>query len=191
MKLIRPTNNPITGPYTQTHKGYDFAGLNLPDEVRAGMDGLVVETSNLYNTSWINTGVLTTRDYGNYIKVKHDDGTIELHAHLKKDSMLTIGTRVKAGQIIARIGNTGNSSGPHVHSEFRTAQNVNTEVEFINALTPPMENVEQLKQKIKDLEATELRLKKEKDDLRVDYEGKLKNQKQLFINQAIDKLKTL
>lgn len=200
MKVQRPTNNSITGNYTSTHRAYDFAGLNLPDEVRAGMDGTVVETTNLYNTNWINTGVLTIRDYGNYIKVKHDDGTIELHCHLKKDSMLMIGTRVKAGQIIARIGNTGNSTGPHLHSEFRTAQNVNTPVEFVTSTLDPLteclnqhlvlvKKTEEQDKKIKELEATEKRLKEEKDLLRVEYEGKLKVERDRFATQRVTLLK--
>lgn len=131
MQVIRPTNNPITGKYSTNHRGYDFAGLNLPDELRAGKDGTVIQVVNKYDKNWTATKPLTTEDYGNYILIKHTDGTYELHAHLKKDSMLPVGTKVKAGQLIARIGNTGNSSGPHVHSEFRNAQNQNIEVEFI------------------------------------------------------------
>lgn len=136
MKVFRPTNNPLTRGYSASHRAYDFAGRDLPDEVKAALDGLVVETVNLYNTNWINNGTLTTKDYGNYIIVRHDDGSRELHAHLRKDSMLPINTRVKQGQIIARIGNTGNSTGPHLHSEFRDSSNTNIEVEFITNLPP-------------------------------------------------------
>lgn len=134
MKVIRPSNNKITGGYTATHPAYDFAGLNLPDEILAGQDGIVIQSVNLYTNSWINTGKLTTRDYGNFIMIKHTDGTYELHAHLKKDSMFNVGAHVKAGKLIARIGNTGNSSGAHVHSEYRDANNKNIEVEFLNEL---------------------------------------------------------
>lgn len=131
MKIFRPSENPITQSYSATHRGYDFGGNNLPDAVRASQDGVIVERVDSYNTNWRNTGALTTRDYGNYIKVRHTDGTHELHAHLRQGSALLINTRVKAGQIIARIGNTGNSTGPHLHYEFRNSSNQVIPVEFI------------------------------------------------------------
>lgn len=130
MKVYLPTDNRLTRGYKTGHRGYDFAGLNLPDNVRAGKDGEIIERVNRYVNNWINTGTLTTRDYGNYIKVKHTDGTYELHAHLRKDSSFVTGTKVQAGQTIARIGNTGNSTGPHLHSEYRNADNKNIQVEF-------------------------------------------------------------
>lgn len=141
MKVYPPSDNPITQGYSDIHRAYDFAGLNLPDEVRAGQDGTVVASVNLYNTNWKATGALTTRDYGNYIMVRHTDSSVELHAHLRQNSLLPNGSKVTAGQIIARIGNTGNSSGPHLHSEFRTSQNVNVPIEFVKSSpTPPMQD---------------------------------------------------
>ena len=137
MKVVRPTNNIQTQGYSANHRGYDHAGLNLPDEVKAGQDGVIIERVDIYNSSWINNGTLTTKDYGNYIKIRHADGSFELHAHLKQGSSLNIGTQVKAGQIVARIGNTGNSTGPHLHSEYRNSENVNISVEFINAPNLP------------------------------------------------------
>lgn len=136
MKVIRPTNNALSRGYSSTHKGYDFRGLNLPDEVRAGMGGEIIERVDLYTTNWTNNGTLTTKDYGNYIKIKHTDGTFELHAHLKVGSSLLVGTKVIAGQVVARIGNTGNSTGPHLHSEYRDTNNKNVEVEFIDFVEP-------------------------------------------------------
>ena len=130
MRAHRPSYNPITQGYSSTHKGYDFSGLNKPDEVRAGKDGKIFQRIDEFDSNWTNTGVLTTRDYGNFIKIKHNDGTFELHAHLKKGSSLNEGTEVKAGQTVARIGNTGNSTGPHLHSEYRNASNINEPAEF-------------------------------------------------------------
>ena len=136
MRVFRPTDNPITQGYSSGHKGYDFSGLNRPDEVRAGMDGEIIERVDLYTTNWSSTPPLTTKDYGNYIKVKHTDGTFALFAHLRKGSSFIVGTKVKAGQTIARIGNTGNSSGLHLHAEYRNASNVNESVEFYTSDTP-------------------------------------------------------
>ena len=137
MRIYRPTDNPLTQDYSTAHKGYDFAGLNRPDAVYCGRDGEIIERVDEFTTNWTTTGKLTTRDYGNYIKVRHADGSFELHAHLKKGSSFVVGTKVKAGQVIARIGNTGNSTGPHLHSEYRNASNVNVTVEFYTNPTPP------------------------------------------------------
>ena len=141
MRVVRPTRNPQTQGYSAAHRAYDHAGLNLPDEVRAGDDGEILARVDLFNTNWTNTGTLTTRDYGNYIIIRHVGGTFELHAHLKLGSSLVTGTKVKAGQVVARIGNTGNSTGPHLHSEYRSSANANVTVEFIDAPTveQPME----------------------------------------------------
>lgn len=132
MTVHRPSDNPITQGYTTAHRGYDLAGLNRPDEVRAGKDGAIIERVDAYTSNWRTIGRLTTRDYGNYIKVKHTDGSFSLYCHLRKGSSYIVGTQVKAGQVIARIGNTGNSTGPHLHVEYRTSANVNTPVTFAN-----------------------------------------------------------
>src|SRR3990167_8786794 len=142
MKVIRPSDNPISRGYIQGHHAYDFRGLNLPDEVICGMDGKIIQRVDEYNTNWSNTGTLTTKDYGNYVKIQHTDGSFELHAHLRKGSSLNLNTQVKAGQVVARIGNTGNSTGPHLHSEYRNSSNINIEVEFIKE--EPMQDDEML-----------------------------------------------
>ncbi len=61
-------------------------------------------------------------DKANHVRILHDDGTMALYAHLDLASVsVRPGARVRAGQQIARSGNTGFSSGPHLH--FAVQQN--------------------------------------------------------------------
>lgn len=56
--------------------------------------------------------------YGNTVMILHDDGKVSLYAH---NSRITVssGQRVSKGQVIAKIGSTGRSTGPHLHFEIR------------------------------------------------------------------------
>jgi murein DD-endopeptidase MepM/ murein hydrolase activator NlpD len=60
--------------------------------------------------------------YGNYVIISHPNGTQTLYAHTQKN-FVSVGDSVEQGQLIARVGNTGNSTGPHVHFEIRGAKN--------------------------------------------------------------------
>lgn len=129
MAVYRPSKNRITGNYNDKHRAYDFSGG--PDSnCYADNDLVVIQAVDRYVNSWRNTGKLTTRDYGNYIKCRHTSGSFSLYAHLKNGSVPKVGKRFKKGQVIATIGNTGNSTGPHLHYEFRNSNNINQPVTF-------------------------------------------------------------
>jgi murein DD-endopeptidase MepM/ murein hydrolase activator NlpD len=71
--------------------------------------------------------------YGNAIVIKHGNGTYSQYAHLSKINV-KIGQIVKTGQSIAKSGNTGNSSGPHLHFEIRTTPNYGSAVDPVSFL---------------------------------------------------------
>jgi hypothetical protein len=122
MSFIRPINDStpkVTNPFSSTHKGTDY-GYNVGEPVYASESGEIIASVNNYTTSWITSGALTTKDYGNYIKIRHQNNYTTLYAHLRHDSLLFgVGQQVEKGQKIAEVGNTGNSSGPHLHWEIR------------------------------------------------------------------------
>ena len=50
--------------------------------------------------------------------IQHDDGKVSLYAH-NSSLVVSKGDRVQKGQVVTRIGSTGNSTGPHLHFEIR------------------------------------------------------------------------
>lgn len=82
------------------HKGIDIAAV-------VGSDVLAA-----------NSGTVTAAGYnnlsGNYIRVRGADGTETFYGHLS-ERLRTVGDVVAAGEVIAKSGNTGNSTGPHLH----------------------------------------------------------------------------
>jgi murein DD-endopeptidase MepM/ murein hydrolase activator NlpD len=96
--------HPISG-YNKLHKGADFAAPTGTPIFAAGNG--VVEFAGR------NGG------YGNYVRIRHDNTYKTAYAHLngfKKG--IYGGVRVKQGDVIAFIGSTGNSTGPHLHYEI-------------------------------------------------------------------------
>jgi murein DD-endopeptidase MepM/ murein hydrolase activator NlpD len=56
--------------------------------------------------------------YGNAVILRHDQKTTTLYAH-NRELRASLGDRVEAGQVIATLGSTGHSTGPHLHFEVR------------------------------------------------------------------------
>ena len=50
--------------------------------------------------------------------IQHDDGKVTLYGHNSKLAV-SVGQRVEKGQVVSKIGSTGNSTGPHLHFEVR------------------------------------------------------------------------
>ncbi|MFV2118921.1 M23 family metallopeptidase [Streptomyces sp. Act-28] len=104
--------------WTQKHSGQDFA-VPTGTPVKAIHGGTVVKAGP--------NGGGDGPAYGNAIVIKHANGTYSQYAHLSKINVKP-GSKVKTGQLIARSGNTGNSSGPHLHFEIRTTPNYGSAV---------------------------------------------------------------
>lgn len=105
--LIWPTNGyRITQYYTWRHFGLDVGNKN-GQPIYAAADGKVIISSQ---GKW-NGG------YGNQIVVDHGNGIETRYAHTSYN-IVSVGETVKQGQVIAAIGSTGRSSGPHIHFEI-------------------------------------------------------------------------
>lgn len=104
--------HPISG-YRKMHQGIDFAaGSGTP--VVAPADGVVVEARR-----W--------GGYGNWLRIRHPNGLETGYGHLSRyASGIRAGQRVRQGQVVAFVGSTGASTGPHLHYEiWRRGQRIN------------------------------------------------------------------
>ena len=114
------------GQYSHfTPKGRYAMDIAMPEgtTIVAARGGVVVKTENRQSGRGNNPS-------GNYVRILHDDGTMGVYLHLMKGSVsVTEGQRVAAGSFIARSGNTGNSTGPHLH--FVVQRNVGLALESI------------------------------------------------------------
>ncbi len=93
--------DPFTGRQSH-HKGVDLAGKE-GTEVIATAAGVVTWSGKRYG-------------YGNLVEITHGNGYVTRYGH-NKEHVVQVGQRVEKGQVIALMGNTGRSTGPHVHFE--------------------------------------------------------------------------
>jgi murein DD-endopeptidase MepM/ murein hydrolase activator NlpD len=106
-----------------SHKGANQYAIDwqMPEgtPVYAARGGVVVKVKDDSSTGGSS---IKYDPYNNYVLIRHDDGTLGHYCHLEKGGVcVRPGDRVLAGQRIARSGNTGFSSGPHLHfSVFKT-----------------------------------------------------------------------
>lgn len=94
---------PISGQ-PGIHTGLDMAA-GYGEKIKAVADGIVADAA------WDDS-------YGNYIKIQHENNTVSIYAHCSS-LVASEGDKVKAGDTIAKVGSTGDSTGNHLHFEVR------------------------------------------------------------------------
>jgi murein DD-endopeptidase MepM/ murein hydrolase activator NlpD len=107
--VAQPTVGTFTSGYGPrggaAHNGIDIANA-VGTPIVAVADGVVVDAG-------------PASGFGQWVRVRHDDGTISTYGHVESIET-TVGARVAAGQLIATMGNRGQSTGPHLHLEITT-----------------------------------------------------------------------
>jgi murein DD-endopeptidase MepM/ murein hydrolase activator NlpD len=118
--------------------GYRVHPVFKTERFHAGVDFTAPIGTPIYATG---NGVVERADsesggYGNCVQIRHGFGFLTLYAHMSK-MLVAPGQKVKRGQVIGLLGNTGLSTGPHCHYEVhRNGEPVNPVAYFIANLTP-------------------------------------------------------
>lgn len=114
----------MSNPYNKgTHTGIDYA-LSVGTKVFSPVDGTVTKVDN---TVIVNT--YGKDSYGIYVVVQSSDKYYHFFAHLSKVAPgLKVGDKIKCNDLIGLSGNTGNSSGPHLHYEIRAEAQYLTDI---------------------------------------------------------------
>ena len=103
-----PRNAIVTSPFGPRwrgiHEGIDI-DAERGDPIKSAADGIVIKAGK-------GTG------YGKMVKIDHGGGYVTVYAHLSKIKV-KLGEKVKRGDVIGKAGNTGTSSGPHLHFEIQ------------------------------------------------------------------------
>jgi murein DD-endopeptidase MepM/ murein hydrolase activator NlpD len=114
----------LTSPFGyrwgRLHKGLDIAA-NVGHSVLACADGRVIFTGTRKKF----------RRYGNTVLIDHGKGVYTYYAHLS-DILVKKNQSVKKGQKIALVGNTGRSTGPHLHLEVRVANTMHNPLAYFS-----------------------------------------------------------
>ena len=123
----------ITGPYTgsgsSNHRGVDISSSGIQGKtVYAAKGGTVYISYNgcpHVHTSGtaVDCGCWCENSMGNFVWIRHDDGSGARYMHLEQGSAIAQGTRVEKGDPIGRVGSSGYSSGYHLHFEVLSGYN--------------------------------------------------------------------
>ncbi|RZL82352.1 MAG: M23 family metallopeptidase [Rhodococcus sp. (in: high G+C Gram-positive bacteria)] len=107
---VQPVSGKLTSDFGSRwgahHGGIDIAAP-IGTSVLAAADGQVIDAG-------------PASGFGLWVRLLHDDGTVTIYGHVN-DYTVSVGQRVTAGQEIARVGNRGQSTGPHLHFEVHDA----------------------------------------------------------------------
>lgn len=104
---IRPISGGIRTQGLHGYNAVDLASYIGADVYASAAGRVIVSRASGWNGG-----------YGNYIVIEHNNGTQTLYSHLSRN-LVSVGQSVDQGQVIGLLGNTGLSTGPHLHFELR------------------------------------------------------------------------
>ena len=137
------SGNPVASEITaffagndDVHQG-DHGAIDISNDngvggtnIIAAKDGVVIYPTDDSQTKYADNGYIGNNDgggYGNYVVIEHSDGNYTYYGHMAEGSItVRAGDSVKQGQVIGKMGHSGNSTGVHLHFEVRSGGNTST-----------------------------------------------------------------
>jgi murein DD-endopeptidase MepM/ murein hydrolase activator NlpD len=114
-----PTTLPVSQGYYSSNYGYRIDPITGRSAFHTGVDIIATPgTPVMAAAGGVVSAVEFHPDYGNIVDIDHDNGLTSRYAHLLRSSV-KVGDVVMKGQRIALVGNTGRTTGPHLHFEVR------------------------------------------------------------------------
>jgi len=110
--------NPFSGGQWYLHNGIDISTFRVGDPIIAAADGKVIDAS--YDPG-----------LGNCVTIQHSHGFLTRYGHMRT-FRVTKGQQVAQGQIVGTLGNTGKTTGPHLHYEVHLGTSVIDPLRFLN-----------------------------------------------------------
>ena len=135
---IRDKNNsPFHDDYFKVENYYSYQ-----KDIIAPMDGIVIDICNKYPDTKIAENRKIVCDVpdvrGNHIIIMHGHNEYSMIAHILKDSFkVKVGDQVKRKDVLAKVGNSGNTNGPHIHFQVQNGSRESSEgvpITFINVI---------------------------------------------------------
>ncbi|GAA0510441.1 hypothetical protein GCM10011581_00350 [Saccharopolyspora subtropica] len=116
---VAPTSGEMTSGFGERwgsmHNGVDIAN-DIGTPVRAGSAGTVVDSG-------------PASGYGMWVRIAHSDDVVSVYGHIDQ-TFVSVGQQVRAGEVIATMGDRGQSTGPHLHFQLEVGGNPIDPVRF-------------------------------------------------------------
>jgi murein DD-endopeptidase MepM/ murein hydrolase activator NlpD len=132
-KMMVPTQSPISNANLGSVFGWRIDPITGRSALHSGLDFPATPGTSIYAAAG---GVVVTQEfqaeYGNIIEIDHGNDLISRYAHSSRVSVKK-GDLIKRGQKIAEVGNTGRSTGPHLHFEVLVQGIPQDPQKFLNA----------------------------------------------------------
>lgn len=118
-KDMLPNSSPVAAAYRSSSYGWRRDPFTKRRAFHSGLDFTANTGTPIFAAG---DGVVTfakrTPGYGRLVKIDHGSGLETRYAHASK-LLVNVGDRISKGQVIAKVGSTGRSTGPHLHYEIR------------------------------------------------------------------------